>query len=117
MRGFPLELVFFALIVGTVLLVRFLYKQLRRKAASVKAEAEIPAASLPLRVAIKQAATAQPDAAAPRARSAQVLPLARTRARRFSRAALMPDRRAVQAAVVIAAILQPCHAHRPHNVD
>lgn len=39
------------------------------------------------------------------------------RARRFSRAALMGDRRAVQDAVVIAAILRPCHAHKPYEMD
>jgi len=37
--------------------------------------------------------------------------------RRFSRQNLMADRRAIQDAIVIAAIMQPCHAQRPYNVD
>ncbi len=36
--------------------------------------------------------------------------------RRFSRGALMGNRRAVQNAVVIATILQPCRAYQPHDI-
>ena len=36
---------------------------------------------------------------------------------RYSRAALMPNRRTVRQAFVINAILQPCHAHRPPDSD
>ncbi len=36
---------------------------------------------------------------------------------RYSRAALMPNRRAVRQAFVINAILQPCHAHRPPDAE
>ena len=39
------------------------------------------------------------------------------RAHRYSRAAPMPDRRAVQDAIVIAAVLQPCHANRARDVE
>jgi len=42
---------------------------------------------------------------------------ARRTARRFSRRALMGNRRAVQDAVVIAAILGPCRAYQPHDSD
>jgi len=64
------------------------------------------------------AASSEPDAFdPPPAASADNAPYPRRRARRFSRAALMGDRRAVQDAVVLATILRPCHAHKPHGVD
>lgn len=136
MRGFPQEL-FFALVFGAILLVQFLYRQWRRKAASMQsqAEPEALAAPMPLRAARTHAAPAGTDAddttdtaaaaqiigappAAPqKTRSPQVSASAWTRAHRFSKAALMPDRRAVQNAVVIAAILKPCHAYRSHDVE
>ncbi|MBA4262471.1 MAG: hypothetical protein C0443_10780, partial [Comamonadaceae bacterium] len=44
------------------------------------------------------------------------VPALRT-ARRFSRRSLMGNRRAVQDAMVIAAILGPCRAYQPHDID
>jgi hypothetical protein len=37
--------------------------------------------------------------------------------RRFSRRSLMGSRCAVQDAIVVAAILGPCRAYRPHDID
>jgi hypothetical protein len=54
---------------------------------------------------------------APRAPYAQNTHYPRRRVYRFSRAALMGDRRAVQDAVVIAAVLRPCHAHQPYGTE
>lgn len=135
MSGLPQEL-FFALVFGAVLLVQFLYKRLSRKAASRQLEAEpaTPALPLPSTEARTHAAPAEAgsdDATgtfearptfpaardASQARTSQSSPPTWRRARRFSRTALMPDRHAVQNAIVIAAILQPCHAHRPLGVD
>jgi hypothetical protein len=135
MPGMPQEL-FFALVFGAVLLVQFLYKQLRRKAASGPLEAEpaAPAAPLPSTVARTHAAPAEAGSdgttgtsearqapvaarAALQAGPSNKQPRPRKQVRRFSRTALMPDRHAVQNAVVIAAILQPCHAHRPQGLD
>lgn len=48
--------------------------------------------------------------------SKQALPSRRSPSR-YSRAALMPNRRAVRQAFVINAILQPCHAHRLPGSD
>ncbi len=42
--------------------------------------------------------------------------LARRRSRRFSRSALMGNRREVQNAIVIATILGPCRAYEPHDI-
>ncbi len=111
MRGLSQELVI-VLIFGAILLAQFLYKQLRRKAASMQEELE--AEEPPVAVA-----PAVMPAAAPRAVAApkRVAPRAAPRARRYSRAALMPDRRAVQDAIVIAATLQPCHANRARDIE
>lgn len=112
MRGLSLEL-FFVLIFGAILLVQFLYRQLRRKAASMQAEheAEVPPAAVASRV-VPAAATPRHVAAPMAATPMRLAPRTLPRARRYSRDALMPDRRAVQDAIVIAAILQPCHANR-----
>ena len=133
MRSFPQELLF-ALVFGAALLVQFLFKRLRTPAALTKAEerkteaeAELEAqtALFPLLAARKRAEADAADAAraiespqsTPETTAAQVSPRTWRRPQRFSRTALMRDRRAVQDAVVIAAILRPCHAHRPHDVD
>ena len=42
--------------------------------------------------------------------------LAGRRSRRFSRSALMGNRREVQNAIVIATILGPCRAYEPHDI-
>lgn len=53
----------------------------------------------------------------PAPRAGQVLLPVRPQARRFSRRMLMGDRRALQDAIVIATILGPCRAHRPHDAE
>lgn len=117
MRGFPQEL-FIALVFGAILLVQFLYKQLRRKAASMQAnlEAEAPPAAVSS-TAAPAAAALRPVAAPMASAPMRVAPRTLPRVRRYSRDALMPDRRAVQDAIVIAAILQPCHANRARDIE
>lgn len=140
MRAFPLDLII-ALVIGVVLLVQFLYRQLRRKALRSREPsgpqpvvhpmgAPMPTTQRPTRsgiderrqaderlVADEMQQAAEGQQTAPRAASAGHLPLGRLAPRRFSRSALIPDRRSVQDAIVIAAILQPCHAKRPHDVE
>lgn len=120
MRGLPQELLF-ALLFGAVLLVQLLYRALRRKAASMQ---EQPEAEVPPAAAASTPAPPDTDAhpaaarmAAPTPAPTRVAPLTLPRVRRYSRAALMPDRRAVQDAIVIAAILQPCHANRARDIE
>lgn len=74
----------------------------------------------PVRTPLRPRPTVAPSQrapSAPRAAHADDTRYPARRARRFSRVALMGDRRAVQDAVVIAAILRPCHAHKPYGVD
>jgi hypothetical protein len=105
-------------------------------------EAAVAAAELQYRTQAKQQQQSQPvmpapprpDVAVPRLLvnlppprgpvSARAYPIASKQAlpsrrspSRYSRAALMPSRRAVRQAFVINAILQPCHAHRPPDSD
>jgi len=124
MRGFPQELLF-VLLFGAVMLVQFLYRALRRRAVLMQTEvepqaaAEAEAETVPVRQ--KAETTPVQGVESPRAtlRVVPARPSLRTepRPRRFSRQDLLPDRRAVQDAIVIAAILRPCHAERPHGVE
>jgi len=129
--GLPQE-IFVVLLFGAVLLVQFLYRQLRRKALAMQTRDEEqpepaampqPTSPMPERTSRKGAGIAQrgelaqgaaPASPGPPAAAIRT-PRTRHRAGRFSRTALMPDRSAVQSAIVIAAVLQPCHAHRPHE--
>jgi hypothetical protein len=138
MSGFPQELVF-VLVFGAIMLGQFLYRQWRGRAAlgpqareqaqaqaQAQAQLESEAAALQSRA---QARLAQTDGSdppqivlVPRAAVAAPAPNVLLQRqlqppRRFSRQGLMADRRAVQDAIVINAILQPCHAQRPYNVD
>jgi len=101
--------------------VQFLYRALRRRAVLMQAELESQAAAETVPVRYKAETTRLQAVAAPRA-ALPALPAraslrAEPRPRRFSRQDLLPDRRAVQDAIVIAAILRPCHAERPHGVE
>jgi len=135
MSGFPQELVV-VLVFGAIVLAQFLFQQLRRRAALMQAELEpqarAQAAAAAAATAVLQKAepkSAQTDAVgspqavrAPRASAVAAETYASLRPRsqhprRFSRQNLMADRRAIQDAIVIAAIMQPCHAQRPYNVD
>jgi len=137
MSGFPQELVF-VIVFGAIMLAQFLYRQLRGKVASMqvelelqeqqqqRAQAQAEAAAVLLRaqpgpvqteaVDSPPAVLASPATPAAAARYASQLPPSRHQ-RRFSRQGLLADRRAVQDAIVIAAIMQPCHAQRPYTVD
>ena len=132
MSGLPQELIF--VVLGLVLLFQFLLQQWRKsveqapdaRATTLEAEAEAPQQD-PLQAVLADQDEQQPSPVSPRlaltapplrksvplrANPVTALP-AGPAPGRFSRAALMPDRRAVRKAFVINAILQPCHAQRP----
>lgn len=124
MDKFPQELIF-ALIFGAVMLVQFLLKRLRRRGPLTETEGEAEAeegrepdtgARSPWAAEVPPPAQAVPTLAVPAPPRAGLAP-ARRQARRFSRRSLLGNRRAVQDAVVIAAILGPCRAYRPHDID
>jgi hypothetical protein len=115
MDKFPQELVF-ALIFGAVLLVRFLFKHLRKRAPQADADAEAGPEPDSLTEGPTAAAAPQLTRPVPAPPRAVAAPLRRD-ARRFSRRSLMGSRRAVQDAIVAAAILGPCRAYRPHDID
>lgn len=123
MPALPQEL-FFALIFGAVLLAQFLYKRLFKRPEwmqKLEDSAEAAPSELPVPLAPKRA-SAQPRAfersltSPPAPDLGKFQELAR-HPRRFSRSALMSNRRAVQDAVVIANILGPCHALRTHGLE
>lgn len=129
MTGVPEELLFL-LIFGVVWLAQFLRRQRRRQApaaadeesaaeAEVDVAADVPSVNAPRRPAFTPNLVEGPRRAPPpRARPALASASpAQPTAHRYSRIALMGDRRALQNAVVAAAILQPCRAHRPHGMD
>jgi len=122
MNSTPQELIFF-LLFGAVLLLQLLYKHWRGKAEGMQApgapqepDQATAAPPMPARP-FAPASTNGPQPTATPAPAVRLSPLVRRRQRRFSRADLMPDRRAVQDAIVIAAILSPCHAQRPHGTE
>jgi hypothetical protein len=124
MEKFPQELVF-GLIFGAVLLVQFVLKRLRGRTPPTDAEpdtelgldAEAQADAQRDSVARRPAAATAPQPA--QTLNARPLPApprkalapARHDARRFSLRSLLGNRRAVQEAIVIAAIVGPCRAH------
>jgi hypothetical protein len=116
MDTFFQELVF-ALIFGVVLLVRFLFKHLRKRASQTDVETEtgFEPDSLP-QGPTTAAAASKLTRPVPALSPAAAAPLRRD-ARRFSRRSLIGSRRAVQDAIVVAAILGPCRAYRPHDID
>jgi uncharacterized protein YqfA (UPF0365 family) len=135
MSGLPEELIFL-LIFGFVWLVQFLRRQRRRPAppaseAERKAEAEADARAeaeadawanaqtgpVPRAPAFTPNLAEGPRRAPVRRDRPAPTPSARQSARRYSRSALMGDRRAVQNAIVVAAILQPCRARRPYGAE
>lgn len=139
MRDSLSELILFA-IFGLALLFQMVLKFLRKKAAETQVGHDDvqtnPSPTPPLPMVLvpsgdtedERTVTIEPPRQRPQSWERPVLmapqpysayagrPM-RRRVRRFSRAALMGDRRAVQDAVVIAAILRPCHAHKPYGVD
>ena len=126
MDGFPQQLAVVLIFVAFVL-AQLLLKHLRKRAPKAGAEAqpsdEAPDDGYGAAVARRVTLDEEPaDAAPPPARPvpapprAVAAPLPRD-ARRFSRRALMGSRREVQDAIVVAAILGPCRAYRPHSLD
>jgi hypothetical protein len=128
MPALPQEL-FFILIFSAVLLVQFLYKQLVKRPEwmqppgtledSVDAAQPAPAPA-PSRTLSHPRSAERPKAPSPAPVPTPAPPTAHRagwRPRRFSRTSLMPDRRAVQDAVVVAALLGPCHALRKHGPE
>jgi hypothetical protein len=124
MRQFSAELLL-ALFVAGFWLMQWLYKAMQRKSMPVPRQDDPLQDYPPLASDFPPWSTeVAPTAAIPQAttkpRPAMGAPgrkALRTRRHRFSRQGLMPNRRAVQQAVVLAAILNPCHAHRPHGTD
>jgi hypothetical protein len=124
MPALPQEL-FFILIFGAVLLVQFLYKQLLKRPEWMQApgtlEDSVDAAPrspvpAPSRTLSHPRANEPPKASVPDP-APRTTHRAGWRPHRFSRSSLMPDRRAVQDAVVIATILGPCLALRTHGLE
>lgn len=128
MNGLTQE-AFLALMVGVAFLAQFLFRYLRQKAEETRppvppeegphsTSTPEPFSTARVKRPANSRAVYKPVedlSAVPSSVADNVSQIALARPRRFSRAGLMPDRRAVQDAVVIAAILQPCHAHRPHD--
>lgn len=127
MDRFPQELIF-ALIFGAIMLVQFLFERLRKRGplaeteteteneSEIEVESEPGTGALgPMVAEVPQPVQALPIWSAPVPRAAPA-PAVRA-ARRFSRRSLMGNRRAVQDAMVIAAILGPCRAYQPHDID
>lgn len=121
MRSLSQELVI-AFIFGAVMLVQLVFRLWRSRAAARQGplEPESKRVPVPLPVPSTDALTTPEEApvtarSAPRPMEAGLMLQPARRPRRFSRQALMPDRRAVQDAIVIAAILRPCHAQLPHG--
>ena len=115
MKGLPEELIY-VLIFGAILLVQYLMKrfgpQQQPQPPQDEPEPELPAQE-------QAAAQVSPAAAASDVRFGRSGgPGASTALaqRRFSRKALMGNRRDVQNAIVIAAILGPCRAYEPHDI-
>jgi hypothetical protein len=117
MNGIPQDLIFF-LILAAILLLQILRERWRRRTVRP------PAASAPT----PQAEETEPgrlpltgdlpDAPRVTPQRARALPAPGFGERhRFSRRALLGDHRSMQNAIVVAAILQPCRARRPHEVE
>jgi len=119
MNGIPQDLIFF-LIFGAIVLFQILRAQWRRRtshppaatAPALQAEEAEPEPAPLLRTA------SLPEVSRATTERARTLPLSMSgEAHRFSRRALLGNRRSMQNAIVIAAILQPCRAKRPHEVE
>lgn len=121
LRGLPQELLF-VIVAGVVLLIQFVLKQLRRRAGSRQdiGVPELVIEELPAALALTPTTPSEPQMDSPRWSVAASPPAAIRAARgshRFSRSALFRDRHDVRKAIVVSAILQPCHAVRPHTID
>jgi hypothetical protein len=120
MRDFPLDLVFFVLF-GIAMLVQFLLRRWRQRGSPLPDDE--PAAEddfEPEQAQPPRVAAALPEVprrvAEPRVARHRAAPPPRN-PHRFARTTLMGNRRALQDAIVVATILGPCRAYRPHDID
>jgi Tfp pilus assembly protein PilX len=123
-RNLPEELIFL-LVLGLFWLTQFVGQPQRRRAEEdIEAERAAQASSAGDRqpeqtvrppTFLPEMAEGPKRAPLPRDRHGRAPTLAKVR--RYSRTALMGNRRAVQNGMVMAAILQPCRARRPHGMD
>ena len=111
----PEELIY-VLVFGAILLVQYLMKRL-----APQPQPSLPQDGLVAEIAEQEQAALQhvPVAVALKNSSDRSPPRGTARAapqRRFSRQALMSNRREVQNSIVIATIIGPCRAFEPHDV-
>ena len=121
MKGLPPELIYGLIFIG-FWLFQYVMRQVARRAAEQQAARESAAASLPdesaaayreaEQIIATDSGTARAVAGAERRPERPATVAARPR-HRYSRRALMGNRRAVQNAFVIATILGPCRAMEP----
>ena len=126
MSDLPREIVFL-LLIGAFWLVQFLWNQRGRpfpppapdEAAEPPEDEPVPPRRVPAASEVPRTApSAQVAPMTPWVPPKRAAPAAAKSAlRRYSRQALLADRRALQDGIVIAAILQPCRAHRPYDVE
>lgn len=127
MKSFPPELIY-VLIFAAIMLFQFMMKKLERKARQEQEGQPAQQDSIPeeyvARTYEEPAETAAPSAppSVPKLAARHFVRTDATKAapplsrRRFSRGSLMGNRRDVQNAMVIAAILGPCRAFEPHDI-
>ncbi len=128
MGPIPEDLIVF-LLFGAFVLVQILRRFRRDQARRTKVE---PVAATPAEMQTQAEPEAEPEtpvqtpwtptlAEGPRQRApVQARPVqapAQRATRRFSRRTLMGDRRSLQDAIVVATILGPCQARRPHDTE
>jgi hypothetical protein len=122
----PEDLIVF-LLFGAFVLVQILRSRRRSKARRAKVE---PVVATPAEMQTQTEPQAETPVSSqwtptlvegPRQRAAAQPPSepapVRPPTRRFSRRALMGDRRSLQDAIVVATILGPCRAKRPHDME
>jgi hypothetical protein len=126
MSPVPEDLIVF-LLFGAFVLVQILRSRRRSKARRAKIEpVAAPEAEMQTQVEPEAQTPVQSPwtptlVEGPRQRAAAQAPSeqapVRPSTRRFSRSALMGDRRSLQDAIVVATILGPCRAKRPHDME
>ena len=113
MKNFPEELVY-VLIFGAILLVQYLMKrvgpQQQQPSPQDEPDPQIQEQATPETFSVATAS----DIRFGRSEAPSASPALAER--RFSRRSLMGNRREVQNAIVIAAILGPCRAFEPHDI-
>ena len=123
MKGLPAELVYI-LVFAAILLFQYMTRRGGKlgppQSSPEELESQTPDESPPDLPELEQ--TAWFDSPLPRASGQELRPpeppaaIPAIPGRRFSRRSLMGNRREVQKAIVIAAIVGPCRAFEPHDV-